>query len=603
MATTRRVAIAGQTYQLALDEELVRSGARSETVAELPVTGAGGVYRRAFWSFAGPMGQSRSYEDALLPDYAVRLDHRYHSVLTNGPTRNSFSLIDGAPQAEGAIVGEHIVGDGTIIGGIQGSSSVFAEVHDDDGAVYALFEDISVRIAPRDMTVLEQIRLPAVATDLFSGQDGRGYVAFGAARNLSRRSAGATPHTYTGVLDATDTAVKAAKGVTAGFRTFISDPATREISFTVDGFQTLSGQFPIGPTDKDPNGLGSWNGFTFAGYADQISSFTELGDAHPLLTTPLRGLRDVINGSRWVEQWGWFYTITRRGIYRIGPRDYALVGIERLTEFEGPVGGVITGLEAIGESLIASYITEAGDTHIVRGEFNPELTPGTGAPDWFAFDTIEGVRIRTLGSTGLRDAPTLIAASTDGIAYWWELGRRARAISDPDYPLSTLAGEWYGATLSTEPNRIAFPYSMRFTSEHGAWALDVSVDESEFVEFGSIDEPGYHRLTGSGALAFHTLKPRLVLAEGGGRLRGILELEYLERPERAEYRQWTLVQQGDNPQADWAHLLDLLDPETTRTPVTIETPEGQERLGWVAAATLVSLTGPTDGYEVEVLLW
>ena len=609
------VVIDGEIYPIVLSVDLARRGALAEEGDYIPAIGRGGVLQRAFWSFSSPMGQSRSYADECFTDYAISLEHRFNGILTNPPARNSLSFTERAPEGTVLIYGGGVTyGAGDTYAGRSTASGQFVAIHDESDSLFVVRDGVMAKLNPLTMTIDEYVTFDHPVTDMLLGQDGRGYVLHGDAATMSRRVLTTTPHSYEGVQDGLGADVKGVKGVTGGFRTFISDPTSRHIAFTADGFASVSGQFPVGPTDQDPNGLGSWSGFTFAGYDAEISSFTDVGNATPLLTTPLIGLRSDINGSQWVEQWGFNYTITRRGVFVVSSRDYGIVDLNALKDFEGPIGGEPIAITAIGESLMVAYQDDAGSTHIVRGEFDSRVTPGGGQPIWFAFDTIPGKRVVAMEPTGLRPAPTLLAIDEEGTIYWWEMGTRARAIADASYELGEAAGEWYGATLMTEPNRINHARKVLIHSEAGEWTLRVKLDEGDWREAGSVSEAGYTRLDlRSEGVRFHNLKPRLDLTAGGGTLRGILEIEYLEQPEMVEVRVWQVLL-GEDREDVLANLRRLLDPEQQRAPVSFTTPEGEERQGWIVEQSLSEIvdrrdTGvrglvePVKTVEIGALLW
>ena len=610
MVSSTRVSIGDHTYQVLLSAELVRSGGRADEGQFVPAVATGGLHRRAFWAFGSPMGQSRSYRDECFTDHAETLDHHYPSVLTNPPLRHELS-IRGGPDAQLPIWGDRSRwGDRSLWGGRYVGGELLVELTDDHGSIYVTFGNLSVKLDPLTMEATEYVPLDQPATDALTGQDGRGYLLHGAGGPMQRRNTGTTPHSYAPVTDALGAQVMGHVGVTELFRTFVFDPQTHRLRYTADGFQTLSEPFPIGPADTEPNGLGAWAGFTFAGYDTQLSSFSDAGTVTPLLTTPLRGLRSPLNGSKWAEQWGYLYTITRRGIFQVDARSYALVGLNAIRGFEGPTAGTPVALTAIGESLMACYLGSDGASHIVRGEFNPERP---GIPDWYAFETIRGKRVVALETTGLRPQPTLLAVTEDGTVYWWEFGSRAREIADPSYETGELAGAWHGSTLMTEPNRLAVARNIRFQRESGTWDVAVAVDEGAYRDVGVArqerDLGGALALVDlrAQAIVFHTFKPRLACREGGGLLRGILELEYLERPEVVEIRSWTLVL-GERATDQWENLQQLVDPLRSRQPVDVETPDGEARKAWVVEVSRTqgldrNADLPADLVEVSVELW
>ncbi len=608
-----------------MSEQITRRGARAETISSATLTGqARGQTQRAFWSLAQPIGDSRSYEQVLGTNYVRRLEHRFPDLLTGPPQRQVINLTAHDPQSVSTIMGEFIMGGGGIMGAgtVVSGDRVPRYINDDSGSIFVIRAGLSTQINPLTLEVVQTIELDQAATDAFIGQDGKGYVPVGAGVAMQRRhTITAVSHLYEDVQDALAADVEAVKGVTGGFRSFIIDPATNQALFTADGFLNNSGDFPIGPTDVPPNGMGVFGPYTWAGYDTGIFSFTPEGDVEGRLEDPLIGLRSSINGSRFAKQWGFHYTLTRRGVYQIGVGAYGQIGLERRIDFEGPVRGIPVAIVPIGEVLLVAYLNELGTTDIVRGEFNPAVTPTTGVPDWYAFDTLEGEEVTVLAATGLRSRPTVLAGTAGGKLYAWDLGRFNRDLSDPGYQQGLLTGEWYGSTMMLEPNRLAYPRSFRAqlanVDRGNYFELHTQVDDdlggAGWLEFGGrLDTPGYFEVQPRNAggdgfdrrQRFHNLAPRLTrtTTDTQAQLQGPLELEYVQLPGVVQERTWTLVL-GPEPLADFAHLESVLDEHRGSVPVMITTPEGVERPGWVQALQAADLNGDAGGVQVEVTLW
>ena len=499
-------------------------------------------------------------------------------------------------------------------------------INEQDGQVFIDRGDRTAQLNPGDMTEVGSPQDHGSAiTDSVASWLGAGYVAFGGNKVVQKRTAVTNAgSTYANVASVNFTKMAVGPDRLWGV---VADGGVDdgEVAYAVAALTTanLSNGIPVADTNSGHiTGLYTLGELMVAGTQRGPRSFTDAG-APAVLGEAVADFPSTINGASGGSLWGWHYHGTKLGTYAISPdgRIENPVGPGEGHEglaFEGPIDGFPTAIKPFKDSLWAAYLTSTGDTYLLRGVFNPQITPGSGRPDWYVVRKLTGVECHAIGATTGRAVPALVWGEDDGVSYA-DLAYRGREIADTtNYAFGTGGGQWFGMTLMMPVGLTGNVRWAKFFSENcnstNTWQLALSSDEGDYVDIGSAVTTNGSRtvrpVSSSVPLAtvsFATLKPRLTQVASSEvnppQLRGDLTIAYDERPEFV--REVDVLIEGNG--SDLATLQALVGDDQKR-PVPIRLPSqtdvNTDLYGYVSAAQWYDRTNPDDNViMLKVVEW
>lgn len=616
-----QIALAGHTYTLAAETQLP-SGSRVYTRDRRRTQpGDPGRLVTREWRLSGPIGQSRqSRAGALGLDWAQDLETRFTDLLTSAPAVTTVGLSTLDPSGEGSLLSFPLGGGNTLGGGV--SASDVTHFDEDRSFLYCHRGRLSTKVDPSDWSVDATVVWDAKVRGA-SAWFGKGVIGLGPGAKAQRRTTVGSPDVYADVtLNFGSGSVSAyfnelRKG-TDRLWAVRDDPAgsdANRLTFIVDDMVTGSNSLIVGDPGIPATGIGVWGPLMVAGSEVGAFSFTETGVSVQLLPA-VEGHRHVSNGQQFAEMWGWLYVKTDLGLYAVIPGQTANpvgIGSQMMREFEG-FDGKPSAIFKHRESLYVVYRTSGSVTHILRGEFNPQVTPGSGQPDFYPLRT-RSAEVKAFTATSIPGRPTLVWGEGTNLGYASLGNSGGRDIDDTAYPFSVAGGIWYGSTLTESPHLKKTLRFGEFRTENctasNSWALAVSVDRGSYVSVGAaVVANGYQRVfpVSAGAplttVTGYSLKPRLTQVAASSttppQLRGTLALTYDERPDHVLETDVLLVVEPNQLAA-----LEALDDPTNGTPIEVVLPgETTVRYGFVTGIAARDLKGDAvTGAAVKVILW
>lgn len=485
---------------------------------------------------------------------------------------------------------------------------------------------------PADMTEIENNNRTSVITDTAAEWQGEGILAYGAAKDLDKRTAATDSGATYGTIAGTD----ATKLAVALDRLWLAEAGKNDaaekgkLKYTEESAALTALSLSNGFYATDPNATITglfWTGVhAIVGHSRGVNSFTDAGKQASLLNA-VQDLPAVANGARADSTWGWSYVATVLGLYAIhtsalianpvGPGE----GI-RGKAFEGPIDGYPTAIRFFKESLYVAYLNPDGTTYVFKGTFGPE-TGGTGRPEWYGFRKYSATEVHAFGATQ-RTNPTLIVGENDNLS-WYTLSTRGREIADANYQFGTDGGEAFGTTLMLPVGLVGNLRWAKFLAENTAastdtWQLAVSPDEGAYVNVGSaVATDGLATVrpvtsgVPDGTSSFSTLKPKLTQVASSEsaptQIRGDLTMSYDERAEMVRGIS-VLVEARDGALDRLQALADV----SQKTPVPWGNPndttvnpnatDGTSRYAYVTHAVMEDLKDPSDqGIRLTILEW
>ena len=582
-------------YTLA-HESLLPKGRRAIVRGVRPSqNGDPSVTREVSWRLSGPVGQSRERDDGFLGhDYSDSLDTRNDNLLTSAPARNTLTIdtleLGGTGNSHlgvNATLGGFHLGTGTT--GLGTGNIRFIQEHRDH--VFLNHGEYISQIEPAAPTLVQTQAL-GQAVEGMEIWRGNAYIGVGGGQTAQRRTVvTSTGSTYIDVTTDAAEDIEAGPMVATLKHLFFVDRASgtdfNKMQFTLDDFNTVSNAFGIHDTGQDPNGMGSYAGTAFVGFARGAHGFTSIGDPVRLLSS-VKDFPDALNGVQFANLGRWVYVVTALGLRAIVPGEIDNpVGPSANRGFEGPQGQARAVFPWKDSIWFAEVV--GSDTYTYRGEVIDE-TEATGQLGWYPLHKVTGSTVNVFGATTLRSLPTLLEGEDDNVLAYIDLSLRAREIDDSAYVFSTANGTWFGSTLMRTN---ALHCNLRwgaFLTENctgsNTWQLAVSVDEGSYVNVGSAVTGNGHQVVRpvSGGVPlttvnFHTLKPRLTQVAASSssppQIRGDLTLTYDERPDMVEESIWPIVlgQGALVAETEFDALVALLDPEGNgQSPIVVRLP-------------------------------
>jgi hypothetical protein len=604
------VTINGQKYTV-LSDSALPEGRRglSRRTRDAQATDPGRI-RTASWKMSGPIGQSREAPDGFLGhDYSDQIDTRNNDLLTSTAARTAITLSsqDSATATNSAKFGGFKFGAAATKFG--GALTATAVSHIDEDRQHLFFHRgrISTQVDPSDWGVVNAVThdAPVLGAAVWKG---KGYTGHGSTLLLQRRIS-VTP---TGATYQTALADTFAKELTVGndrlwmVKSTTDDSEDNRVFYSLDDLATVSNSFVVGDDKIGATSIGTLGPFTAMGTQTGAFSFTDTGKPVRLQET-LRGHRSANNGIRMGSLWGWLYICGDLGMEAWdGGTVMNPVGPESLLDFEGPIDGRPLTVFPYKNSLFAVYLTTAGHSYILRGEFDDGRyggnTAATGRPAWFPFRRQASTSVDAVFSTSIPTNPTLVTGEdTEGARY--AMGRRGRDIADGNYVFSTDGGTWYGSAMTRDTQMLKNVRWGKFITENcdasNTWRMAVSVDGGTYVNVGAAvagnGAQTVRPVSGSAPLATvngQTIKPRLTQVAASSsappQIRGTLEIAYDERPEQIEEIAVVidLGQQGAVKEAQYDALV-VLAGNSTGTPDTmrINTQDITDSYGFVVSVS------------------
>jgi hypothetical protein len=462
-------------------------------------------------------------------------------------------------------------------------------------------------------------------TDTIAEWQTEGIIAYGAAKDVDKRTAatsgGATYGTISGV-DATKLALGPERLWLMDAGKNESDDAGKA-KYTENSAAltsaSLSNPFPVADPGTQITGLFTSGFNTAIGHSRGANSFTESGKPVRLLEA-LKDFPSVANAAAGDSQWGWTYIATKLGLYAVhipsltanpvGPGEG-----QRGLSFEGPVDGYPTAVKVWKESVWVAYLNPDGTTYVFRGEFGAE-TGQTGRPEWYLFRKLTALECHAIGATE-RTNPTLILGENDNIAYY-TMSTRGREIADANYEFDTGGGTWFGTTLMLPVGLIGNVRYAKFLAENTAtstdtWQVAVSRNEGSFDNVGAaVATDGVATVRPVTASvpddrSFTTLKPRLTQVASSEsappQIRGDFTIAYDERPEHVREVSVLVESHGEDLAALEALVGDdQLIPVTFRNPTDTDVNTG--RFAYVDSVEMEDLKNLDDqGIRLTIVEW
>ena len=503
-------------------------------------------------------------------------------------------------------------------------------IDEQDGQLFAHRGDQTAQINPGDMT---EVGSPedhnSTITGSIASHDGEGYVLFGDAIDVKRRTA----VTSAGATYASVTGVKATHAAIGPDRLWFVEADggadDGQVKYVFDAWTSAGESNGIRVADTNSGhitGLYTLGLHMVAGTKRGPRSFTDDGSP-AVLGEAVKAFPSELNGAAGDSLWGWHYHATQLGLNAVqpdGPIENPVGPGEGLEgqSFEGPIDGYPIAVRAFKDSLWVSYLSSEGDSWLLRGVFNPRTTPGSGRPDWYVVRKLSGVACRAIGATtGRQTVPALVWGENANVFYA-DLAYRGREIADPNYRYATNGaetnGQWFGTTLMLTQGLVGNVRWAKFFTENcntsNTWRLAVSLDEGSYVDVGSgVTTNGLQtvRPTSSGSplssVSFSTLKPRLTQVAASNtappQIRGELTIAFDERPEYVREVDVLIEVSGGELQA-----LQSMVGVTQTVPVPIrlpsETAVNANSYGHVVSAEWFDRTSPSDSVaQLKLVMW
>lgn len=570
-----------------------------------------GRIRVVQWEISGPIGYSlQSVSGFLATDYTQEMDTRFLRRLVPAGKRNRVILTTDDPDASATQpLFDGFKFDTQKFGGRASSGSDRNARFMDEQSAYLFVHrgNLSTQVAFGDWSVVETVEHEATVRGAESWF-GKGRLGMGASVPMQTRTAvtssGSTyEDTEDGNLDPVYALAIRAGSDRCWFIVGDDSGALQNlVSYTLDDFVTTAAPFPVGDRKVAANGIGSLGQFTFFGTETGLYSFTDKGKKAPI-SRALVGHRSEYNGAQWGEPgWLWAYAMSDIGLRAVTSHVDNPVGIgERMREFTGHNGRVTAIWQERGELWVA-YLTTDGDTYIYRCTFGPE-TGDTGQPLMYPFHYLPGTEVHVIFSSNTPDDTVVVWGEGQNIAYE-TIDRNGRDDLFPNRRYSQDGGKWYGTTLDVDPHmlknvRLARLWPMHMT-DGSSWQLAWSLDEGSFVSHGSPITSSGHQVVRPVSddepqqdVSGHQLKPRIELVAAGAgadvtppELRGVLEIEYDERPDYIDevLIQVNLTGAGVSKQGVMNTLFEL-QGSNTAGPVKIRLPD-ETRDRWAMVANV-----------------
>ncbi len=492
-------------------------------------------------------------------------------------------------------------------------------IDEDRGQLFVQRGTFSTQVNPGSMTEAQHVDHGAQVTGSVASWRGNGIVALGSTDAEERTAVVAgTSATYAAItnLDADHIAI-------GPDRLWISDASDGQAKYVTADLAVTAANLSNGIAVADTNsgtitGLYTLGDLMIAGTQRGARSFTDQG-APAVLGEGVKDFPSSFNGANGDSLWGWHYHATILGLYAIQPE----IPIENPVgpgegadgqRFEGPIDGYPIAVKAWKDSLWVSYLSTDGDSWLLRGVFNPAVTPGSGRPDWFVFRKLSSTKCTAIGATTGRAVPAVVWGEGQDIAYA-DLAFRGREIADTtNYPFSTDGGEWFGTTLMLPVGLVGNVRWAKFLSENcdasNTWTLAFSRDEGSYSDLGSAVQTAALQTIRDGATddnSFTTLKPRLTQVAASEtsppQIRGMLTVAYDERPEHV--REISVLVEGHGEDlSDFQTLVDAGQelPVAFRSPY--DTTVNADRYCYVLNAEAEDLAnGEDQGIRLTLIEW
>ena len=500
-------------------------------------------------------------------------------------------------------------------------------IDEDRGQLFVTRGTHETQVNPSDMAEVENNDRSAVIVDTaFAG--GEGLVSFGTAQAVQRRAtvtpAGATYAAVSGNPKAHQIRFGADR------LWFVdADADDGALKFSFDGLVAISNVNRAGDQSVAPTGLGVYGPYVMVGRRNGYFGFTEAGQS----VRTIEGMEDfpsALNGAASDSAFGWHYVAHRLGLGALVPGAIDNdVGPMNILTFEGPIDGVITAVKRWKNALWIALLTDpedvaSGTLWILRGVFNPQITPATGQLDWYTVDELVGAECYALGATAGRTTAqaTLVRGSGEDIAFY-DLAFRDREIERSGYLYNTDGGEWFGSTLVRGPNRRKairqYHVRVKDVTSINTWTLAVQFDGSgSYSNVGSVINSGSDGIRTVKAvsggvpqnLSGFEIKPRFTQsatnAASPPTLEGFLDIEVDERPDNVEEVDATVILQGRDYALLNRYAIEASGEETLyRDPVKI-TFDDIDTFGFVMAVDDVQDVAGGDGAQratAHIILW
>lgn len=440
-----------------------------------------------------------------------------------------------------------------IIPDTQTSANVQA-IEEDRGQLYVHRGRTITHLNPVTMAEVDAsdqtYRIESVARS-----SGKGLISFGTGQGVKQRTAvsPASGGTTYGAAAATKAHVMRFVRDRVYFVDASGGANEGKLFYTFDEFTSVSNAMRVGDAGVPATGIGGWGPYAVLGREDGVWGFTDVGKSIPL-TSELEQFRSSLNGFAFAEFGGWLYVSTRLGLRALipGGAENTKAGPDAIPGYEGGISGLVVALfpykGVLWAAVLSNYANpSSGTLTILRGEFNPQITPGTGLLDWYFVDQETGVDCRAFGATASRDNPTLIRGRDRNIAYY-TLGWGERDIDDAAYRYQTGSHVWYGTTLQREPNVRKTFREAGFRAVNcdptNTINIAVSFDDGDYVNVGTARTNGLHVLRPmagarpSAGISGLTMKPQVTITNSSEttppQLRGYLDVSYDLLPTHVE---------------------------------------------------------------------
>lgn len=619
------VHIGGHNYTIAGDD-LTPNGKRAYVRRQKALQPADpGIPVTVSWQYHGPIGKSRAMQDPG-HDHGT-LETRWDNVLTSLGAVSTLTLSTRDPLSSGsAALGAMPLGARALGGGSSlATPQAITHIKEAGGQLFVGRGGLVTQVNPSSWAVVATTVMGAVV---------RGMAQWFMKLRIGLGGTKAI-QTVTGVNSAsaatfTNTQVSAsdvfAKEMAVGnnslwmVRADVSGTNENRLRRTTDDFASISTGFVVGDPGINATGLARIGGSMAVGSEIAVNGYTDEGFPFNLIEA-LRDARSANNARKMATgPDGWLYVCTDLTLYAVKGQTANPIGIgsDSLKGFEG-FDGKPVALLPWRESLFVAYESSAGTTwRILRGQFNPNLTPGSGELDWYPFATRTAGAVREISATSSSTLPTIVWGEGASQLARIAQGRGAQDYLDTSYSYSTAGGQWFGSSWMVQPFIRKTVRWGRFIAEDmksgDSWMLAVAFDGGSYTNIGSaVTSSGAAKVvpaTPTSAPTGFIPKPRITQVASGAtsgttppKLRGTLEVCFDLRPDMVTEVTCILAVS----RAEKARLRAMTDGEqsTGRQPVEIRLPgETTTYYGYVNADDEQDLTGAeVTGAAVTLLLY